>query len=84
MELQTVSEAVGDSATTAPAREDSLQRFDVSSLRERWGRPASQSLGARPGLAWIPISALRVDKSYQREVMRAGLTNVFKIARRFN
>jgi hypothetical protein len=48
------------------------------------GSLESNSLGVKPGLAWIPIANLRIDPAYQREVLRQGARNVGKIARKFD
>lgn len=44
----------------------------------------SKSIGKRGELKWIPIGHLYIDPSYQREVLRAGLKNIRKIAEGFN
>lgn len=48
------------------------------------GVSQSKSLGVKPGLAWIPVSSLRVDPEYQREVLRNGARNIAKIAMKFD
>lgn len=48
------------------------------------GEPKSVDLGMKPGLAWLPISCLRVDPAYQREILRNGSRNIGKIARDFD
>jgi DNA-directed RNA polymerase specialized sigma24 family protein len=46
-------------------------------------RPAAD-LGPRPDLAWLPIPLLRIDRRYQREILRRGRANVIRIADEFD
>lgn len=48
------------------------------------GQIASEDLGTPPQLMWLPISNLRIDESYQREVLRNGARNIGRIARNFD
>jgi RNA polymerase sigma factor (sigma-70 family) len=41
-------------------------------------------LGTPPILRWLPLSSLRIDPSYQREILDRGKANVANIARGFD
>lgn len=43
-----------------------------------------QDLGPPPILRWIPVDLLRVDPSFQREILKSGKSNVGKIASAFD
>lgn len=61
-----------------------MRTIDPAPFTAYMGDPASPDLGMKPGLSWIPISALRIDPAYQREIMRHGARNIGKIARQFD
>lgn len=61
-----------------------MRTIDPSPFAAYVGQPTSASLGVRPELAWLPISNLRIDERYQREVLRNGSRNIGKIARNFD
>lgn len=61
-----------------------MREVDPAPFTQYMGTPLSPDLGMKPGLTWLPVSCLRIDPSYQREVLRRGARNVGKIAREFN
>lgn len=61
-----------------------MKRIDPKSFVQFMGTPLSADLGVEPELAWLNISDLRIDPSYQRDINRGGSRNVGKIARRFD
>ncbi|WPE19892.1 DUF6551 family protein [Shinella zoogloeoides] len=61
-----------------------MRIVDPSSYARFMRQPKSSSLGVEPRLAWIPISKLRIDPAYQREILRNGQTNILKIAMNFD
>lgn len=48
------------------------------------GEIVSEKLGTPPQLMWLPIANLRIDETYQREVLRNGARNIGRIARSFD
>lgn len=58
--------------------------IDIAPFRAKLRKPVSQDLGTPPELAWIDISLLRIDLSYQREILRSGRKNVIEIAAHFD
>src|SRR5262249_46646719 len=40
--------------------------------------------GDKPQLRWIAIACLRIDRTYQREIVRRGAANIVRIAREFD
>ena len=58
--------------------------IDIAPFRAKLRKPISQDLGTPPELAWIDISLLRIDLSYQREILRSGRKNVIEIAAHFD
>lgn len=44
----------------------------------------SKDVGKIPAVQWLPIAALRINHSYQREVKKNGKSNVIEIAKNFN
>lgn len=61
-----------------------MRVIDPNPYLKTMGEPKNASLGTKPGLAWLPISSLRVDPSYQREILRNGKNNIIKIAGNFD
>lgn len=58
--------------------------IDITPFRAKLRKPVSEDLGTPPELAWIDISLLRIDLSYQREILRSGRKNVIEIAAHFD
>ncbi|MEJ0043219.1 MAG: DUF6551 family protein [Rhizomicrobium sp.] len=48
----------------------------------REAKPATE-FGAKPELRWLAIGDLRVDKSYQRDVLKTGLATIKRIVENF-
>lgn len=61
-----------------------MKHVDPAEYRAFMGEPISDNLGIAPRLEWVPISKLRIDPVYQREVLRNGARNIGKIAREFD
>lgn len=61
-----------------------MKHVDPKSFATFMGKPITNHLGGEPDLAWIPIADLRVDSTYQREILRGGARNVGNIAKHFN
>ncbi len=61
-----------------------MRVVDAAPFAQYVGTPISADLGMKPGLAWLPISNLRIDGAYQREILRNGARNIGKIARHFD
>lgn len=61
-----------------------MKHVDPAEYLAFMGVPASENLGIAPQLDWIPVSKLRIDPAYQREVLRNGARNIGKIAREFD
>lgn len=61
-----------------------LRAIDAEPFRGFVGKLATTSLGTRPDLRWLRIDQLRIDTTYQREVLNTGARNVGKIAREFS
>lgn len=45
---------------------------------------ATAPAGAKPVLTWLPLSALRVDARYQRDIVRRGARNIRHIVEHFD
>jgi hypothetical protein len=45
---------------------------------------ASTDLGEKPRVVWLDLSLLKVDRRYQRDIGKAGLTHINAILREFN
>lgn len=58
--------------------------IDIGPFRAQLKKPKSEDLGVEPELAWIDIDLLRIDLSYQREILRSGRKNVIEIAANFS
>ncbi|TIX28839.1 ParB N-terminal domain-containing protein [Mesorhizobium sp.] len=61
-----------------------VRTIDPTPFAAAFGRPLTSSLGIKPGLCWLPISSLRIDPAYQREIFEGGAKNVLKIAKGFD
>jgi hypothetical protein len=61
-----------------------MRHVDPTPYTAYMGTPASDDLGMKPGLSWLPISCLRIDPDYQREVIRNGARNIGSIAKAFD
>lgn len=48
------------------------------------GFKLSSDTGKIPAIQWLPINALRINDTYQREVRENGKSNVIQIAKNFN
>jgi hypothetical protein len=59
-----------------------LRRIDPQPLKSRFAGAKSHG-GDRPELAWLKISALRIDPRYQREISQRGEANILSIAEKF-
>jgi hypothetical protein len=58
----------------------STAKFEKPNLRVRTHADA----GERPSLRWLSIAKLRIDQGYQREILKIGKTNVYRIAEEFD
>jgi hypothetical protein len=61
-----------------------MRTVDATPFEVAFGRPLTISLGIKPGLAWLPVAALRIDPVYQRQIFEDGARNVVKIAKNFD
>lgn len=62
-----------------------LRRIDGRQFADpRQPLPPRYDAGEKPQLRWIGIDLLRIDPSYQREVLERGARNVRRIAREFD
>lgn len=51
---------------------------------DEFSPPKSHAPGPAPMLQWIEVALLRVDRSYQRDIKKAGARNVARIIERFD
>lgn len=61
-----------------------MRSIDPTPYIAYMGEPTSAGLGTKPSLSWLPIKSLRIDPSYQREIVRNGARNIGSIARNFD
>jgi hypothetical protein len=61
-----------------------LRPIDPTPFRERAGKIPAVVGADKPQLRWIGIDLLRIDPSYQREILRRGADNIVRIAREFD
>jgi len=64
--------------------QDGPRAVDPAPFLPYVGSLASNSLGKPTRMEWLPISSLRIDPVYQREVLGRGAMNVGRIAREFD
>lgn len=60
-----------------------LRRIDLKPFAGRYNGNTKPEAGPAPLLQWISITELRIDPTYQRDVLRAGEKNIIAIARAF-
>ena len=61
-----------------------MRVIDPTPYSKFMGAPARVSMGIKPGLAWLPVTNLRIDPAYQREILQNGRRNIVKIATNFD
>lgn len=61
-----------------------LRPIDARALRDRAGNLPAMAGTDKPQLRWIGIDLLRIDPTYQREILRRGADNIVRIAREFD
>jgi hypothetical protein len=61
-----------------------MRSVDPTPYIKSMGQPIKDSLGVKPGLAWLPVTNLRINPAYQREILQNGRRNIVKIATNFD
>lgn len=61
-----------------------LAAIDVQAFRAQLGDFVPRRRGAQPKLQWIEVIKLRVNRRYQREILKNGRRNILAITREFD
>lgn len=61
-----------------------LRKIDGSPFVVKAGAVKQPSAATKPQLRWIGIDLLRIDQSYQRDILKRGVKNIIRIAQEFD
>lgn len=84
---------IGDAVPLTPKKAATVTPLPTTKLKVLSGAAASAvakaaqhstDLGPKPRVVWLDLGLLTVDKSYQREVGKAGITHINRILLAFN
>lgn len=82
--VRAVSEAAQRTLSQVKTKAIPRSRATPGKAHRAEGPAFSADLGKRPKVVWLDLALLGVDKRYQREIGRAGVTHVNRIASAFN